>query len=173
MTQAGQWRRLDAATARQLIASLREYDRVITPAELNGLAARFGWGTSPSPSGKQAYIGDGAAFLNGPWDLGGYEAQVLFQPDGVRWISVLLTERVADADPQARLFLQDAFAEYLTLAGDLLGPPTRRESGDVQECRWRGTATTVAIVHAGVTITVDLAANAYYDDRDNSIEMDS
>src|SRR5512142_468261 len=121
MAPANQWRRVDAATTRDLLTAMREYDRVIPLSEFEDLVMRLGWRKTPSSSGKEIYISKTSAFLNAPWDFGGHEVQVMFRPEGITWTSVLLTELIYPPSAESRLFTQDAFAEYVPIAMELLG----------------------------------------------------
>lgn len=173
MAPANQWRRVDVTTARNLAAAMREYDRVVASSELENLVARFGWLKTPSSSGKEVYIGTSSVFLNAPWDFGGHEVQFLLRQGIIEWNTVLLTELIYPPSAESRLFTQDAFAEYAPVVVELLGEPTRQIAGDTQELRWRGAATTITLITTGARVSMDLATNGYYDDRDVSIEVDS
>lgn len=173
MVTAGPWRRVDPTTVRDILGMMREYDRIIPTSEFWQLADRFGWRITGSASGKAADIDERGAYLHAPWDFGGCEVQSLFTAAGIRWISVRLTDLVYPPTSEARLFMQDAFAEYIAVAVDLLGAPTRRETGETQEFRWRGNVATVTLINTGARVSADLATNSYYDDRDISIEVDS
>jgi hypothetical protein len=152
---------------------MREYDRVVPLSEFENLVERFGWRKTPSASGKEIYLSKTSAFLNAPWDFGGHEIKVLFRPEGIRWISVLLTELIYPPTAESRLFTQDVFAEYVAIAGELLGKPTRTIAGETQELRWAGSTATIALINTGARVSADLAPNTYYEDRDIAIEVDS
>lgn len=164
---------VDITMVRSVLATLREYDRIVSISELDAIVERFGFLKTPSVSGKEVYISRLSAFLNAPWDFGGHEAKFMLRDECIQEVVIYLTSLLLSESPESTLFTQDVFSEYAVVAVDLFGPPDRRIAGKVQELRWRGETVTVTVTNTGRRVHVGMAANQYYDDIDNAIKVDS
>lgn len=158
------WKAIDTASGRGLLARLRSLDWGWTAAETPDLLRRLGW-TGVANVEKAGVVADAGLGLTGR------EARVVFDGDEVDSIVVRVTDsRGDDASAERRAFAHDVFVALVKTAGEMFGEPTRRLQDENPRVDWRDERTTLSVARLDGTVTVTLMPNARRDFWDEDFE---
>jgi hypothetical protein len=146
-----EWTVIDVPAAKGLLTRLYGLDCAWTKAEMPDALRRMGWTvTDIDRDGLRAdpHVGS---------EIG--DARVVFHRYGVDFLEVTVTSSTGVQSSASRTFLQSAFADLVTTATGLFGPPTRRVHGEVPRVEWRGDASTLDIVRRSLVVTITVMPN--------------
>ena len=155
-----EWKAIDVATARGLLARLRSLDWGWTVAEVPALLRRLGWVAIPGTKGAaDARLG-----------LSGREVRIPVDGDDVDSIVVTVTDLSPSREPARREFAHDVFVMLVKTATEMFGEPSRRIQDENPRVDWRDERTTLSVARLGSGVTVTLMPNERRDFWDEELD---
>jgi hypothetical protein len=158
-----EWKAIDTATARGLLARLRSLDWGWTVAEVPQLLRRLGWVSVADVKGAGVAV-------DARLGLSGREARIPFDGDDVDSLIVTVTDLSATRDPARRAFAHDVFVALVKTATELFGEPTRRIQDENPRVDWRDERNTLSVARLGNGVTVTLMPNERRDFWDEELD---
>jgi hypothetical protein len=158
-----EWKAIDTAAARGLLARLRSLEWGWTVAEVPRLLRRLGWVSIADVKGA------GVA-ADARLGLSGREVRIPVDGDNVDSITVTVTDLDASRDPARRAFAHDVFVMLVKTATELFGASTHRTQDENPRVDWRDERNTLSIARLGSAVTMTLMPNENRDFWDEEPE---
>jgi hypothetical protein len=160
MTAMRDRQRLSGQEIAELASGLRALDWPADPADIDRIAAAFGWRIE-SRRERGARLGSRFGRAGGRFDF----------EDGLAVeVSANLCSFADEDSGEDRAWLQDVFADATAAVSGVLGEPTKRIPGDTPELRWRGGKATIMLHRYSVVVDIALATNERVDEHDWAVE---
>jgi hypothetical protein len=155
------WVALDGAQVQRLAAQLVEAGRGLGTTSGRAVAAALGWPVVEDVPGTWLV-------LQPEHPLGG-DARVVVDADGTASeIFAPVSSVVPPQTPEARAFVQDAFAAAAAALTERYGPPARRDPGPDPEVAWRTGDLTVELFSLLGAVRLRVAPTALIEEQEAS-----
>ncbi len=152
------WQMIDHDALRSLSGAIKDTSWTWRPDAVEDLCRRLGW--------KLEDIDDRGGFADAGWGLGGDDVAMTLRDGYVDDIRMRITEILREAGPRRNHFLDDAFADAVTVVTSVLGVPTARDLSEPPTVRWRMEDSTVLLGRYTPSVGITWASNRFQDRLD-------